>query len=93
MYKYLLSKLRKHIFIFLTATVFSFLPFSKTLSSENVFVIDNIKVEGNFEINFSRDKYINKAFLKSFEVLMSKILLSSDFNKINDLKLIEIKSL
>ena len=93
MYKYLLSNLREHIFIFLTVAVFSLLPFSKTLSSENVFVIDDIKVEGNFEINFSRDKYINKAFLKSYEVLMSKILLSSDFNKINDLELIEIKKL
>jgi hypothetical protein len=66
---------------------------SKSFSEENVFVIDNIKVKGEIDINFSRDKYINKAFLKSFEILMSRILLSKDSNKISDISLNKIKNL
>ena len=45
------------------------------------------------DIDFSRDKYIHKAFLVSFEILMSKILLSKDLNKTNNIKLNKIKDL
>ena len=66
MSKYLRARLRKYIFIILTTTLFSLITFSKSLSEENIFIIDNVKVEGAIDINFSRDKYINKAFLNSF---------------------------
>jgi len=93
MYKYFRIKLREYIFIILTATIFSIAFFSKSFSKENVFVIDNVKVKGAINVNFSRDKYINKAFLNSFKILMSKILLSRDLNKINNIKLNKIKNL
>ena len=93
MYKYFISKLREYIFIFLTATVFLLALFSKSLSEENIFIIDKVKVEGLINLNFSRDKYINKAFSDSFEQLMYKILLSKDLNKINNVKLKNIKNL
>ena len=93
MFKYFINRLREYIFIILTATIFSISFFSKTFSSENVFVVDNIKVTGSFNTNFTREKYINKAFLDSFKILMSKILLSEDLNKLNDVKLNQIKIL
>ena len=93
MYKYFLTYKREYIFIILTATIFSFTFFSKCLANENVFVIDNVKVSGVIDKNFSRDKYINKAFLNSFDMLMSKILLSEDLNKLSSIKLDQIKSL
>ena len=93
MFKYFRIKLREYIFIILTATIFSVGFFSKTFSSENVFVVDNIEVTGIFNTNFSREKYINKAFLDSFKILMSKILLFEDLNKLNDIKLNQVKVL
>ena len=91
--KYIITKLREYIFIFLTATIFLFTSFSKSFSEENVFILDNIEVKGIIDINFSRDAYINRAFLDSFEILISKILVSSDYNKINNIKLNDVKNL
>ena len=93
MFKYLIVRSRKYIFIILTVTIFSLFTSSKSFSEENVFIIDNVKVEGAIDINFSRDKYINKAFLNSFEILMSKILLSRDLHKISKIELNKIKNL
>ena len=93
MYKYLTVNIREYIFIILTATLFSLISFSKSFSQENVFDINNIKVEGDLDINFSRDQYINKAFEDSFKRLMSKILVSRDLDKLNDVKIGRIKKL
>ena len=93
MFKYFRIKLREYIFIILTATIFSIAFFSKSFSKENIFVIDNVKIETQMSINFSREKYINKALKNSFDILKSRILLSRDFNKVNNIKLFRIKSL
>ena len=69
------------------------ITFSKSFSEENVFIIDNVKVQGVVDANFSRDKYINKAFSHSFKMLMSKILLAKDFNKISNIELNKVKNL
>ena len=93
MSKYFIAKSRRYIFITLTAAIFSLIVYSKSFSQENVFVIDNVKVEGTINVNFSRDKYINRAFSNSFKMLMSKILLSRDLNKIKNTKVNKIKTL
>ena len=85
--------LKEYILIFLTATTFLFTTYTKSFSEENVFTINNIEVEGSVDLNFSREKYLDKAFLNSFELLMTKILLSGDLNKIDDIKLDQIKNL
>ena len=91
--KYIISFLREYIFIFLTATIFLFITFTKSFSEENIFTVNNVKVKGTVDINFSREKYINRAFLNSFDILMTKILLARDLNKISDIKLKRIKNL
>jgi len=93
LYKHFLKLIREYIFIFLTATIFTFAIFSKCAAEENVFTISNVEVKGILDLNFSREKYINKAFSNSFKLLMGKILLSRDFKKINNVKIIEIKKL
>ena len=91
LFKYFLKLLRQYIFIFLTATIFIFSP--KCIAEENVFTVNNVEVKGKIDSNFSREKYINKAFFNSFKILMNKILLSGDFKKINNLNITKIKSL
>ena len=93
MFKYFIFRSRKYIFVIVTAAIFSLCAFSKSFSEENVFIIDNVEVEGEIDVNFSRDQYINKAFLNSFKILMSKILLSKDLNKISNIELNKIKNL
>ena len=89
--KYFKAFLRDYIFIFLTATIFFSITSQKSFSNENTFEINNVEVKGIVDLNFSRDNYINKAFLDSFEILMKKILLKSDLKKISNVKLKDIK--
>ena len=89
----LLIKSREYIFIILIATILLLISFSKSFSEENIFTVDNVEVEGKIDLNFSRDKFINKAFLKSFKELMAKIILSSDLEKIKNIRLDKIKNL
>ena len=91
--KYLITFLREYIFIFLTATIFLFITLSKSFSQESVFTINNVQVEGRVDLNFSREKYLNKVFSNSFEILMTKILLTRDLKKMNDIELDQIKKL
>ena len=91
--KKLLFKSREYIFIILTATILLLISFSKSFSEENIFTVDNVEVEGKIDLNFSRNKFINKAFSKSFEELMAKIILSRDLEKIKNIRLDKIKNL
>jgi len=91
--KYLISLLKEYIFIFLTATTILIFSSTNSFSGESVFTINNVKVKGPVDLNFSREKYINKAFLSSFEILMNKILLTRDLKKLNNLQLKDIKNL
>ncbi len=88
---YVVSK--EYIFIFLTASIFLFTYPEKTFGEENIFTVTDTEITGEFNTNFSRDKYLNKAFFNSFETLISKILLTRDLKKINNTKLNKIKSL
>ena len=92
-FKYVIALLKEYIFIFLTATIFLFTTNTKTFSKENIFAINNVKVNGEIDLNFSREKYLNRAFKDSFEVLMSKILLTRDLQRISNISLKEIKKL
>ena len=91
--KYLATSLREYFLIFFTASILLFTFFTKSFSEENVFTINDVTVKGKIDLNFSREKYINKAFLNSFEILMNKILLSRDLAKVNNIKLKQIRSL
>ena len=91
--KYLIIFLREYIFIFLTATIFLFITFTKSFSEENIFTINNVEIKGVVDLNFSREKYLNKAFSNSFEILMRKILLTRDLEKVSNIQLKEIINL
>ena len=91
--KLLTIHFREYIFIILTATILLTASFSKSFSEENVFTVDNVQVEGSIDVNFLREKYINQAFVKSFKILIFKILLSKDVDRLNDIKINKIRNL
>jgi len=93
MFKYFIELTRQYIFIFLTATIFLVVLSSKSFCKENIFIINDVEVKGPINVNFSREKYIDKAFVDSFKILMSKVLLSNDLSKIGSININEIKYL
>ena len=93
MFKHTIFKIKKYFFIVLTTSIFLLTSFSESLSEENIFIIDDVEVEGEVDLNFSRDQYIDKAFLQSFHILISRILLTKDLDKISNIKLKKIKNL
>ena len=93
MHKYLKDNIREYIFIILTATIFYTILFSKSFSNDDVFIIENVIVNEKVNLKFSRNNYIDKAFIKSFNILKSKILLNKDLNKVNNVSLKKIKKL
>ena len=84
--------IREYILIFLSSTIFLFFIHEKSFSKENLFTVNNVEVQGVLDLNFNREKYINKAFINSFKVLMKKILLTRDLNKVNNIKLKDVKN-
>jgi len=93
MFKYFIIKIKEYIFVFSTVIILLFISPIKSFSDEKIFIVDNVEVEGLLDLNFSRDKYLDKAFLDSFEILMSKVLLTRDLKKISNIKLGKIKGL
>jgi len=91
--KFINKTLKQYIFIFLTSIILLFISITKSFSEEDVFTINYIKVKGAIDVNFSREKYLNKAFSISFDTMMNKILLISDLKKVEKSKLKEIKNL
>ena len=91
--EYLTDFFKKYIFILFISTIILFITFTKSFCEENVFTINNVTVKGEIDLDFSREKYINKAFSNSFEILMNKILLTRDLKKVDNIKLRQIKNL
>ena len=91
--KFINKILKQYIFIFLTSIILLFVLTTKSFSEEDVFTINDIKIKGPIDVNFSREKYFNRAFSNSFDTMMNKILLISDLKKVEKLKLKEIKTL
>jgi len=84
---------KEYIYIFFISLIILFTTFTKSFCEENLFTISDVKVKSVIDLNFSRDKHLNEAFLNSFKTLMEKILLTRDLKKIRNIDLKEIKNL
>ncbi len=89
-YKIFQSKILYIFFVFLSLNIFFF---STTKVESKPFDIDNIEISKPFEINFNKNMVIDEGFKKAFSKLISLILNSSDQDKINQIKLNEIKGM
>ncbi len=93
----MIFKIKKNIpkilyifFILLSLNIFFF-------STDKIFAksfdIENIDISRPFEINFDKNQVINEGFERAFFELISLIVSSSDRNKINKIKLNELKGM
>ena len=90
-----INKKKKHFnvyifFVFLYVIIFFF---STTKVNSKGFFIDNIEVSKPFELNFNKNRVIDKGFNKAFYELISLLVTSKDREKINLVKLNEIKGM
>ena len=89
------SKIKEYIQIFYTATFILILVCGKSNSFDLIdsFSVKNLIFEEKININFSREKVIDKVFQSSFEKILKKILQTKDYSKIRRFNLSEIKPL
>ena len=85
------NKNKLYIFFF-SYVLFINLVFSTTLNA-NSFKISNLDISEPFELNFNKEKVIEKGFKKAFDELLSIITTSGDKEKIEKISLLQIKNL
>ena len=87
----LLNNYFKKIYIFFSIFFIFLIIFSTNITYAKTYKVENIEIIEPYDLNFRKNRVTDKAFLKAFDIILSKILLSKDnfnFNK-NDLNLIK----
>ena len=87
-----LSNLNK-LYIFFFSIVLFINIISTSISSASTFKIKDLEISEPFDVNFNKEKVINKAFKEAFIELISMITTSSDQKKIRKTSVNEVKSL
>ena len=69
------------------------LEFSTNNALSKNYIIKNIIVERNYNLNFDKQEVFDKGFINSFEKLFFKLVTKKDQSKINEIKLEDIKNM
>jgi len=83
----------KRLYIFFSSLALIIFFFSTEIVKAKSFEINNIEISQPFEINFDKNKVIDLGFRNAFFELIYSLIKSSDFEKIDSVKLNEIKSM
>ena len=81
---------RAYIIFFSTVLFFNF---SSTELKSSIFSVNDIEITEPFELNFKKEKVVDKAFLEAFKRLMKMTVISSEEIKLSRIKNNEIKNL
>jgi hypothetical protein len=81
------------VYIYFFSIVLFIIFFSTTFLHANTFKISEIKISSPFELNFDKNKVIDKGFRDGFFNLISMITTSGDRDKIKNISLKKLKSL
>ena len=87
-----LLRLQK-VYIFFISFVLFIIIFSTTYLYANTFRISDIEISSPFELNFNKNRAIDKGFQVSFFNLLTMITTSGDKNRIKNIPIKEIKTL
>ncbi len=83
----------KHLYIFFSNLSLIIFFFSTEVVKAKSFEINDIEISQPFVINFDKNKVIDQGFKNAFFELMYSLIKSSDFKKIDSIKLNEIKGM
>ena len=85
-----LSLKKAYIIFFSTVLFFNF---SSTDLKSSIFSVNDIEITEPFELNFKKEKVVDKAFIEAFKRLMKMTVISSEEIKLSRIKNNEIKNL
>jgi len=77
--------------IFICCILIILFKTGNVLSSNNIFSVNNIEITK--KISQNREKIVNQAFLKGFDKLINRLLLETDYRKLSNTSLKQIKKL
>jgi len=83
----------KSLYIFFSTLALIIFFFSTEVVKAKSFEINDIEISQPFEINFDKNRVIDLGFKNAFFELIYSLIKSSDFKKIDSVKLNEIKSM
>ena len=83
----------KHLYIFFSILALIIFFFSTEAVKAKSFEINDIEISQPFEINFDKNEVIDLGFKNAFFELIYSLIKSSDFKKIDSIKLNEIKGM
>ncbi len=72
------NKINIYLYFFFLLFILVFIKFSTAIVVADNYVVKNIKIKEQYDINFNKDKVINKGFEKGFKTLIFKIVESKD---------------
>ncbi len=87
------KKIYLYLYIFFLIIVFIFNEFSTNLAFSKNFIISEVEIEENYDLNFDKSKVIDKSFIKAFNILVYKIIEKKDRFQLKNIPLKQIKSL
>jgi hypothetical protein len=83
----------KKVYIIFISYVLLIIFFSTTFLQANTFKVSDIEISGPFDLNFNKNRVIDKGFKDAFYSLISMITVSDDKNKIKNTELKVLKSM
>ena len=86
------KKIYNYLYIFFLVLIIIFSEFSTNFAKAKNFVINDIEIQEEYDLNFDKIKVVDKAFKKAFEILISKILQSENKSILRSINLNQIKS-
>jgi hypothetical protein len=91
----IINKFYKLLNVYIYFILFSLLIvfFSTTYSNANAFKVSDIEISSPFELNFEKNRVIDKGFQNSFFNLISMITTSGDRKKIKNVSIKELKGM
>jgi len=86
------KKIYNYLYIFFLVLIIVFSEFSTNFAKAKNFVINDIEIQEEYDLNFDKIKVVDRAFKRAFEILISKILQSENKSILKSINLNQIKS-
>ncbi|MDC3049400.1 hypothetical protein OA168_00420 [Candidatus Pelagibacter sp.] len=87
------NKINIYLYFFFLLFILVFIKFSTAIVLADNYIVKNIKIKEQYDINFNKDKVINRGFEKGFKTLIFKIVESKDKNLFKNIPNNKISSL
>ncbi len=85
--------INNNIYIYFVILIFVFIKFSTNDVFAKNYIVKNIEISEKYDLDFSKNKVIEKGFTKAFKHLITKLVQSKDQIFFNEIRINEIKTL